>query len=89
MQVIGVKDKVNLVNCLYRFDNENKKITTHLESHKLRLSVDNFIDYSEKIKFGSIDFQIINLSKIIIKQCYLDHLGVEISFLQPEMSWDP
>ncbi len=60
LEIFNIPLKLNIIN-----DNEDKKITTHLESHKLRLSIDNFIDYSEKIKFGSIDFQIINLSKKI------------------------
>ncbi len=60
LEIFNIPLKLNIVN-----NPKKKKIFSYLESHKLRLSVENFIDYNKKTKIGSLDLKVINYSKKI------------------------
>ncbi len=60
LEIFNIPLKLKIINIP-----EKKKIFSNLESHKLRLSVENFIDYNKKTKIGLLDFKVINHSKKI------------------------
>jgi hypothetical protein len=60
LEIFNIPLKLNIIN-----DPKEKIFFAYLNSHKLRLSIDNIIDYKKKNKVGSLDFKIINLSKKI------------------------
>ena len=58
LKIFNTQFKLNITN------NFNKKITfAKLNSHQLRLNIENSFDYNKKSKKGLLDFKVINKSK--------------------------
>ena len=58
LQVFNTKFRINIINNL-----KEKKFLTKLDSHKLRLNIDNTIDFNEEDYRGILNFRLINKSK--------------------------
>ena len=60
LKIFNIPFKINITNNL-----ENRSAFIDIESHKLRLNIENNLDYKETSINGMIDFKVINKSKII------------------------
>jgi hypothetical protein len=59
LEIFNVPFKISIKN---NFDNKN--VVMNLDAHKIRLNIENKLDYSETNKKGLIDFKIISKSKV-------------------------
>jgi hypothetical protein len=60
LKIFNIPFKIDIVNNL-----EKKNAFINIESHKLRLNIENNFDYSETSINGLLDFKVINKSKIV------------------------
>ncbi len=58
LEIFNIPFKINITNDLLK-----NKTFANIESHKLRLNIENYLDYSKKESLGSLIFKIINRSK--------------------------
>ena len=60
LKVFNIPFKVNIIN-----NHEKKNTFININSHKLRLNIENNFDYNETSINGLIDFKILNKSKLV------------------------
>ena len=60
LKIFNIPFKIDVVN-----NSQKKNVFINIDSHKLRLNIDNNFDYNESNINGLLDFAVINKSKII------------------------